>query len=89
MNQVIKHPGVDSGIDLIRSGVADTLGIHEGTDQDHTGHKKLFAMKDGVAVAYWKPDYWQEDGYEQAGWYYVGTHRLLLRDDFWGKEGAE
>jgi hypothetical protein len=85
----VKHPGVNSGIDLITSGVADTLGINVGTEKDYTGHQTLVATKDGIPVAYWKPDYWRDNGYEQAGWYCIRTKELLLRDNFWGKGETE
>ena len=87
-HEIVRHPGVDSGIDLINSGVADALGIGEGTYADYTGHRQLFALKDQVAVARWQPDYWREDVYEQAGWYCVRTHLLILREAFWDREAG-
>jgi len=89
MNPVANHPGIDSGLDLVRMGLADNFGIGEGTYADYTGHLTLFALKDGVAVARWAPDYWRKDGYFQAGWYCVRTHVLLLRDDYWAAEEVE
>ncbi len=86
--QTIKHPGINSGLDLINQGTADTFGLGLETEEDYTGHRKLFALKDGAAVAYWKPDYWQKEGYDQAGWYCIRTHKLLLADLFWNTEGA-
>jgi len=86
MSQVTKHPGIDSGIDLANMGIADTFGVAVGTFADHTGHHTLFAIKDGVAVARWEPDYWREGGYHQAGWYCMRTHKLLLREEYWKQE---
>ena len=83
MQQIVEHPGVDSGIDLINSGVAETFGILEGNCRDYTGHSRLYALKENVAVAYWRPGYFRGDTFLPAGWYCILTHVLLLKEKYW------
>lgn len=82
----IRHPGVDSGIDLINSGVADTFGLGKGKNRSLAGHKQLFVLKDKVAVAFWQPGFWRDDEFWRPGWYCVRTNKLLLEDEFWREE---
>jgi hypothetical protein len=86
--QTVRHPGINSGLDLINSGKADTFGLDLKNDRDRTGNLRLIAMKDDVAVAYWQPDCLMSDGYTAAGWYCIRTRALILVDRYWPNEGT-
>ena len=86
--QTAKHPGINSGLDLIAMGLADNLNIDPESHRDYTRNYMLIAYLKGKAVAYWQPDYIREGGLEAAGWYCSSKHMLILVDLFWHTKGT-
>ena len=84
------HLGVDSGLDLIRSGRALRIGVLVGSSVDYTGFPTLVAVHDGdeagdLFVAAWKPPYRPPGGVDRlAGWYCGPDEEdLVLADKYY------
>ena len=88
MINYIRHPGFDSGIDLITNGIASSFIIVGGAD--YTGWPNLVALDgEGTPVAIWSPVYWNR----RSGWYALAErgninsanfHELIIAEP-WGK----